>query len=610
MRIGGSLNRALLAGLVFASSFGFLARGIRVGGEGDVPPFFIDEAHKLGEAYYWHLFAEDRSFRDPDWSEDFYARTNPPFSKYVFGAALALGGVPVRDHRLQQAFERDWMRPEVLRAQVPDAPLRITRRTSALFSAGACGLLTWIAGDIAGPIAGLAAALLFLAHPVVQEQSRLGLADPLLLFSLILIVPVTVRAAAALEGWRGPRAALLGAALPGLVVGLAAATKLTGALAGVAYAGGMLAAALRADAGASRGRRLAAALALCAGAGALALAVFVAINPYLYESPWTRLPAILRVYSDWTLCQQVGPGGGLFGLQERVASVVNFSFRGVSTLPLGRLLGRRGVWLTALGFAVGIGEIALTALDRRAPRRAAVGAAAALAWVVVFLVLYAAWLPLDWARFQLPPAAAAALVTAIGWVRLPAWLAAAWRALRGRTAPRGVAAARGILAAVVFSALTFAPWLRRPSDPVARLQAEALVRIGQGRADEALPLLEEALARLGREADGRSVEARRASLLADLSQVHAATGDSAGAAAALEERAPVLRVLRDGSVSGDPYVRAQYDALIDADARQRERLSAGVGLQAPQGSKPGSDSDSLRSGPGSSGNSGPGSSGN
>jgi hypothetical protein len=343
----------------------------------------------------------------------------------------------------------------------------------------------------------------------------------------------------------------------------------------------MLAAALRGDAATSRGRRLAVALGLCAAAGAVALAVFVAINPYFYESPWTRFPAMLRVYSDWTLCQQVGPSGGLFGLQERIASVFNFWFRGVSTLPLGRLLGRRGIWLTALGFAVGIGELTLGAVDRRAPRRAGVEAAVALAWVVVFLVLYTAWLPLDWARYLLPPAAAAALVTAIGLVRLPAWLAAAWRALRGRSAPRGVAAARALLAAVVFSAFTFAPWLRQPSDPVARLQAEALVRIGQGRAVEALPLLDDALARLAPEADDRSVEARRASLLANLSRVRAAAGDSAGAAAALEERAPALRALRDGGVSADPYVRAQYDALIDADAQERERLSHAPGVAGP-----------------------------
>src|SRR2546422_5259859 len=87
--------------LVFVCSLVYLASGIRVGPRGDSPPFDIDEAHKLSESYYYHLFFEQGAWRHADWQADFYARTNPPLAKYVFRAALAAARPHLHDRRLQ-----------------------------------------------------------------------------------------------------------------------------------------------------------------------------------------------------------------------------------------------------------------------------------------------------------------------------------------------------------------------------------------------------------------------------------------------------------------------------------------------------------------------------
>jgi hypothetical protein len=88
----------ILAVLVFAASLIWLAAGVSVGNGGDDTPLFhIDEAHKLGEAFYYHVLFEMKDLNHPAWTEDFYARINPPVGKYIFGAVLSAAGHHVHD---------------------------------------------------------------------------------------------------------------------------------------------------------------------------------------------------------------------------------------------------------------------------------------------------------------------------------------------------------------------------------------------------------------------------------------------------------------------------------------------------------------------------------
>ncbi len=117
---------------MFVASFAALAGGIAVGQGHDKPPFDIDEAHKLAESYYYHLFFEERARQHPDWLNDFFARTNPPVAKYVFGAVLAATGQHVHDRHLQADLAAGlWRTPDLTRQEVPDAMLPVTRRVGA-----------------------------------------------------------------------------------------------------------------------------------------------------------------------------------------------------------------------------------------------------------------------------------------------------------------------------------------------------------------------------------------------------------------------------------------------------------------------------------------------
>ena len=100
-------------------------------------------------------------------------------------------------------------------------------------------------------------------------------------------------------------------------------------------------------------RRWGSAAAAVLGTAALSVLLFVAINPSHYRQPFERVRETQRLYADWTVKQQVDPGGGLLGVQERVAAVGVFTV-GSPSSPLAALAGRPGAWLTSLGFLAGI----------------------------------------------------------------------------------------------------------------------------------------------------------------------------------------------------------------------------------------------------------------
>src|SRR5439155_1765407 len=188
------MNRVLTLcmNVVLGQNLGDCHSGFRVVPGGERPPFEIDEAHKLSESYYYHLFFEQGAWRHADWQADFYARTNPPVAKYVFGAALAAAGLHVHDRRLQDDFAALWRTPDALRRKVPDAMLRVTRGVSVTYGALVCALLFWIGQRMAGLLAGILAASLLLANPSFLQTARGGLTDTILLFHLTLIVPASL----------------------------------------------------------------------------------------------------------------------------------------------------------------------------------------------------------------------------------------------------------------------------------------------------------------------------------------------------------------------------------------------------------------------------------
>jgi hypothetical protein len=432
---------------------------------------------------------------------------------------------------------------------------------------------------------------------MVEQQARLGVTDGVLLFFMTAIAPATLLAASSLRehlrtgrGRRGPlgwiRLGLCCVVLPGVLIALAAGTKMTGVLSAAVFGPGVVLALLTVDSRTSRTKRIGLALLTVALASAVAAAVFVAINPYYYHQPVSRLIDTLRIYRDWTLVQQVEPGIGLFGLRERLAVVGQFSLRS-ATLPLAEMLGRPGMWLTTLGFSAGLVGLVLRAAARL--RAGDPELAIVLLWILVCLLGISWWLPLTWERYLLLPYLSACLVTAWGLAELPAGLRAAAGALRARRHWTGWAAVCGLTAGV-WVVLTFTSWVVAPElihpsasivvdsrtqrewylealrrsrlDSIELLRNRALVLARDGRHDEALPLLEEAVRRVSREP---AAAVRRAVLLREIARTEQALGDDAAAGAALRERASALRVLAGAMVSNESNIRDAYEAEIRLD---------------------------------------------
>jgi len=609
----------VLAVLVFAGSLAYLAGRTRVGTDGgDAPPFHIDEAHKLSETFYYHLFVEKRQWGHPAWTQDFYARTNPPVAKYIFGVVLAAAGYHVHDQQLQDDFERHWRKPKELRRRVPDGMLRVTRGTSTVFAALVCMLLFVIGRRAGGVAAGLIASVLLLANPYFQRIAQRGLTDGVLMFFLLLIVPASLGSVAALRRhWSGDKvgglirrlAVLLSAAVlgPALVIALATGSKLNGALTGPIHAVGVVVAVLVGSRSGPAWRRLGLTLLMTCLAVMLAGAIFVAINPWVHDHPVARASGTLTVYDDWMVKQKIDPGGGLFSLHQKITAAGHFALLS-PVLPLARCLGQLGTWLTVLGFAVGAVWLMsqCTAWPRAESQSCENGPDKAHArtdlvviscWLVLCLVVVILWLPVAWHRYLLVPYLAVCLTTGIGLANLPRAVASVADALAGKLSGR---ARYSVLAglttvATLWIGLAFTPWLIVPglldpmvfpeARPVGGCQAYAadvdadpdsvvlrrhfgLALLRQKRPKAAAKQFETALALLDRDPPDRpGVAVQRACLLYDLARASAAMGNRPAAAEATRQHVAAVEGLRDGMISADPKVREAFDQVI-ANRRQ------------------------------------------
>lgn len=605
----------LLASFVFVGSLVYLVGRMTVGeGGADTPRFHIDEAHKAGEAYYYHLFFEQRDVEHSDWTQDFYARTNPPVGKYVFGAALAATGHAVRDHKLQHAFDEHWSNPEQLRKLVPDDVLRTTRRTSAVFGALICTAIFIMGYRTFGTAAGLIAVALLLGNPYFEKHTQQGLTDSILMFHLALIVPVGFWAAGVLRRhWQsidpptmGRWATIVAATVivPGLAIALATASKLNGALTGFAYGGGLVLVSLQRPAATSLWRRLGLGLAVSLLAGILAVMLFVAINPYYHDHTFERLVQTFQTFRDWTLYQQISPGGGAFCLQQKVSVVGHFALRS-PYLPLPTYLGTAGMWLTVLGFSSGLVALVGTSLglsvkavdqaDATSHQRTT-DARMLLAWIAVCVVGITVWLPLAWDRYLLPPYLAIALMTAVGLVVILHALPALLDALTGRL-PRpatlrlllGTATAVALWAPLALTDVVIVSLLvRNPdawTDPdaidaqgdsaIARHNVAALFW-GLGSKKQAARELEKALELLDRrQADETATAVQRGCVLYDLARAYEGLHQPRKAAEALHEHLVILRQLRKQIGDTDDYVEGAFEAMIAERQSKLDQLIQG-----------------------------------
>lgn len=440
----GNIFILVITIIVFCISYVIITKEVKVDKIEDCPQFDIDEAHKISETFYWHLIVQEKDIHNRAWEEDFYARTNPPVGKYIFGAVLAANHQQIKNLKLQYEFERLWRDGESLRKLVPDQMLLLTRMTSAFFGALTATFMFLVGYLSFGWCAGVVAAVFFLAHPAILHIVRLGLYDSINATFLVLFALVCYKSSSSFSSFFDKNVHVRSAGkflwwsvlVPALVMALAMGTKMNSFVLVPGYVCFVLLMFYSTSDIGSPVYRTVTAAATISIVMLLCCSLFIAINPYYYTNPAGNLANMLKLSHDWTVKQQLEPGGGLFTIAERFSFVGVFTLKS-SELPLYKLFGMPGSWLGILLFLTGLSAL----FHHSGITQMVAGADAAecearrcwsfvlLAWVGASLVGTILWLPLVWTRFLVTPYIAVCIASAVGSAKIVAVIARLIRTL-------------------------------------------------------------------------------------------------------------------------------------------------------------------------------------
>jgi hypothetical protein len=335
---------------------------------------------------------------------------NPCLPKILWGASFAVAGHMEASPYAFQSFYKD--APRRARAAhsalLPAMPL--ARQVIVLLATLSGVLMFFIARAVvpgrAGWVAAGGAWLLWLLSPLVLSTASSIRTDhfmlPFVLGTLLLVLARREE----LVGALGHGATLRAALWVGLLGGLAASSKLNGALALIGFA--VAAAALRPS--------LSALLTSLAAAAVVALCVFAALNPILWSGP---VDGVLDILARWdklmTYFQtEWAPRTGAevaHTLPERVSLFARKLL--ARDEPLGALTGLPLGLVPILGGAAALGlQASGKGPFQDASDDARSAARTALIFAAVLVAGTALWLPLDWARLFLPAIPAVALLEA------------------------------------------------------------------------------------------------------------------------------------------------------------------------------------------------------
>jgi hypothetical protein len=385
--------------------------------------FHNDEAHKISEAYYFHLFFLQHDWRHPDWQADFYARTNPPVAKYIMGAFLKAMGHQITDRSLQDKFEALWRDNQRLSREIPISLLMSARVLSAILAVPTILLIYWIGRWKGGLITGLAGSLLLLSHPKFQYYASVALTDIILMFFMTAGVVLTLvvgqrfgnlNPVMPFDGRREILQATAAICIAGCVIAAAAGTKLNGALTGILFTSTLIAVAAHGrfvDQGQGARSSTKTLLLIASAAAVLGGLLFVAINPYLYDAPVSKTLGILRVYGDWMVKQRIEPGEPLWLGVQKFTAIAGENFIVPQSVFY---LGTTPCMFVA--FAVGVGFIVIEAVTAWRNREIPIWHFTTGLWIAIYGIGIGCWIPVDWDRYFLPIAPLIAVTTAYGLV--------------------------------------------------------------------------------------------------------------------------------------------------------------------------------------------------
>ena len=387
--------------------------------------FSVDESRWIATSRYFWITFVDRDVFGPAWQPNYLVLTHPPVARYIIGFGLSLQGWSPDE--LNGRYDTDRSRDFNRRAgNIPSRELiDAARRVVLLFAVGATMLLYPIGRSLAGPGAGAAAVILALVHPLLATLWTRALAESVLAFFCLLVFWLAIRVAALAAGQRSRFAWSIGL---GVSVGLATATKLSGALAGV----GLVLFVLVRQAARWWTERTWSGIGSWTDAGMAAVLTFVLVNPLLYPNPVMRTVMLFEHRREEMQQQALGTPRLAIpdDLSVRAEVMVRRTF-----LDWGTFQERFGVPLDALLAVVGLGAT-LVATWRSIRQRVPLGPSTLLlCWTLAVYGVSTVNFGFDSSHYIAPPATVAVLLQAVALAMLATGAARLLERLRRPVAP-------------------------------------------------------------------------------------------------------------------------------------------------------------------------------
>jgi len=343
----------------------------------------------------------ERDLDHPFWFDyaSLHILRHPQISKYIIGAGAYLAGyhdVPMLLYNFEQDLAWNKAHGRVLPPEIIGAA-----RLSVALTGALCGaFLYWLGVQVAGPVTGILAVVLFIATPVVWDYARFAMLDiPALMFGL-LALNLGIRAVTALR--TGSASAGVWIAACGAACGAAVGAKLNALLIpGIC----LLAMCLTGVAHPNQSDRYN----LISGVVSLLLwtwVVFFLSNPGLYSHPVAGIQHML----DMSRIVASGEFAPLPTLASRISAVW-------TSLGDGGYIGRSGLPGSRLWLIIGAICLARALLQRR--QRARFSALSVIAlWGSISFVGITLWIPQNADRYHLPLAPIVALLQAYGIIEI------------------------------------------------------------------------------------------------------------------------------------------------------------------------------------------------
>lgn len=370
--------------------------------------FHIDESFWIATSNQYDALVHLR-FRDSVFAESYWARTQPPMARYVFGIGRQLSGGDTQRLPCPWHYEVDSLANVRLGCMPTTSMLLGARIASATVAAVGTIAIAAIVWEMAGVVAAASWVAMIATSPYFRRTFRRAMGEGTLLLWVALALLAAWRALA-LPATVSPKRTLAWFIIAGLATGFAAATKLNG---GAVYGGLVMAAFLLAWrhtvhlSNSARVRRFVYLSALwAAGAGASAGLAFVGSYPYLWPHPISRsVGMFIQRVSEMTSQVSAFPLSHVAGVNQRLQLWFYSLTDSMRPIPM------LGPWTTRILILLGFVFLVLRLRSYRPARGAP--AAEALILGLAPLVVLGLFSPLSWDRYLVFPAMAIAFLMAI-----------------------------------------------------------------------------------------------------------------------------------------------------------------------------------------------------